>query len=115
VQKLPGSRDLKMVLATQQADMGEADQALKEVRGMLKGNADDRQVYITLAQMYTRLRRFSDAEQALDKAEQLSSQDGRQEYVWFLRGSTFERESATPRRKNSSRKVWRAIRNTPPR
>src|ERR1700730_10146148 len=74
VQKLPGSRDLKMVLASQQADMGQADKALKDVRAMLKGNAnssstsDDRQVYIALAQMNTRLRRFSDAEQALDKA-----------------------------------------------
>ena len=43
-----------MVLAAQQADMGDADKALKDVRAMLKGdgnaNADDRQVYITLAQ-----------------------------------------------------------------
>jgi tetratricopeptide (TPR) repeat protein len=100
VQKLPSSRDLKMVLASQQADMGDADKALKDVRAMLKGdtgananaNSDDRQVYITLAQMNTRLRRFSDAEQALDKAEQLSSKADDKEYVWFLRGSTFERE-----------------------
>jgi len=92
VQKLPTSRDLKMVLAAQQADMGEPDKALKDVRAMLKGDSDDRQVYITLAQMYTRLRRFSDAEQALDKAEQLSTKADDKEYVWFLRGSTFERE-----------------------
>ncbi len=102
VEKLPTSRDLKMVLAAQQADMGEADKALKDVRAMLKGdanansssnsNSDDRQVYITLAQMNTRLRRFSDAEQALDKAEQLSTKTEDKEYIWFLRGSTFERE-----------------------
>ncbi len=92
VQKLPNSRDLKMVLAAQQADMGKADEALKDVHALLKGNAEDRQVYITLAQMNTRLRRFPDAEQALDKAEQLSTKDDDKEYVWFLRGSTFERE-----------------------
>jgi tetratricopeptide (TPR) repeat protein len=94
VQKLPKSRDLKMVLAAQQADMGDADKALKDVRAMLKGDgsADDRQVYITLAQMYTRLRRFNDAEQALDKAEQLSAKPDDKEYVWFLRGSTYERD-----------------------
>jgi tetratricopeptide (TPR) repeat protein len=94
VQKLPTSRDLKMVLAAQQADMGQADQALKEVNALLKGNgnSEDRQVYITLAQMNTRLRRFGDAEQDLDKAEQLSTKDDDKEYVWFLRGSTFERE-----------------------
>ena len=113
VQKLPTSRDLKMVLAAQQADMGEADQALKDVRAMLKGgansssssNSDDRQVYITLAQMNTRLRRFSEAEQALDKAEQLSSKPEDKEYVWFLRGSTFEREKRYPEAEEQFKKV----------
>src|ERR1017187_1779010 len=111
VQKLPGSRDLKMVLAAQQADMGEADKALKDVRAMLKGdananaNSDDRQVYITLAQMNTRLRRFSDAEQDLDKAEQLSSKTDDKEYVWFLRGSTFEREKRYAEAEEQFKKV----------
>jgi tetratricopeptide (TPR) repeat protein len=113
VQKLPGSRDLKLVLASQQADMGEADKALKDVRAMLKGdgnsksdsNSDDRQVYIALAQMNTRLRRFSDAEQALDKAEQLSTKADDKEYVWFLRGSTFEREKRYAEAEEEFKKV----------
>jgi tetratricopeptide (TPR) repeat protein len=94
VQKLP-SPQLKMVLATQRADVGDADKALKDVHGMLKGdansNSEDREVYVTLAQMNTRLRRFNDAEQALDKAEQLSKKQEDKEYVWFLRGANFER------------------------
>ena len=113
VQKLPTSRDLKMVLAAQQADMGEPEQALKDVRAMLKGgansnsnsNSDDRQVYITLAQMYTRLHRFSEAEQALDKAEALSSKPEDKEYVWFLRGSTFERQKRYPEAEEQFKKV----------
>ncbi len=111
VQKLPTSRDLKMVLAAQQADMGDADKALKDVRAMLKGDAnansssDDRQVYITLAQMNTRLRRFPDAEQALDKAEQLSSKTEDKEYIWFLRGSTFEREKRYAEAEEQFKKV----------
>jgi len=92
VQKLPNSRDLKMVLAAEEADMGSPDPALKEVRSLLKGTPDDRSVYITLAQMNTRLKRYPDAEQALDKAEQLSTKDDDKEYIWFLRGSTFERQ-----------------------
>ena len=92
VQKLPNSRDLKMVLAAQQADLGDSDHALQDVRALLKGTADDRQVYITLAQINTRLKRYPDAEQALDKAEQLSAKQDDKEYVWFLRGSTFERQ-----------------------
>jgi tetratricopeptide (TPR) repeat protein len=109
VKKEPNSRDLKMVLASQQADMGDADKALKDVRAMLKGDAasasDDRQVYITLGQMYTRLRRFSDAEQALDKAEQLSTKAEDKEYIWFLRGSTFEREKRYAEAEEQFKKV----------
>jgi tetratricopeptide (TPR) repeat protein len=105
VQKLPSSRDLKMVLASQQADMGDADKALKDVRAMLKGDADDRQVYIALAQMNTRLRRFPDAEQALDKAEQLSIKIEDKEYVWFLRGSTFERDKRYPEAEEQFKRV----------
>jgi tetratricopeptide (TPR) repeat protein len=104
VQKLP-SPQLKMVLALQQADMGEADQALKDVHGMLKGDADDREIYITLAQMNTRLRRFSDAEQALDKAEQLSTKTEDKEYVWFLRGSNFERDKRYTEAEEQFKKV----------
>jgi tetratricopeptide (TPR) repeat protein len=108
VQKLP-SFQLKLVLAAQRADMGDADAALKDVHGMVKGNADDRdhdrEVYIMLAQMNTRLRRFSDADAALDKAEQLSTKAEDKEYVWFLRGSNFEREKQYPQAEEQFKKV----------
>ena len=104
VQKLP-STQLKMVLAAQQADMGDGDKALKDVHAMLKGNADDREIYIVLAQMNTRLRRFSDADQALDKAEQLATKPDDKEYVWFLRGSNFERDKKYPEAEEQFKKV----------
>ena len=106
VQKLPSST-LKMVLAAQQADMGDADKALKDVHAMLKGNAnpEDREIYITLAQMNTRLRRFSDADQALDKAEQLSTKADDKEYIWFLRGSNFERQKRYSEAEEQFKKV----------
>jgi tetratricopeptide (TPR) repeat protein len=110
VQKLP-SPQLKMVLALQQVDMGDADKAIADVRAMLKGGvnssskSDDREVYITLAQMNARLRRFSDAAQALDKAEQLSSKTDDEEYVWFLRGSNFEREKRYAEAEEQFKKV----------
>ncbi len=110
VQKLP-SPQLKMVLALQQVDMGDADKALADVRAMLKGGADsssnseDREVYITLAQMNARLRRFSDAAQALDKAEALSSKTDDKEYIWFLRGSNFEREKRYTEAEEQFKKV----------
>ena len=81
VQKLPNDRGLKMVYAAQLADMGQPDQGLQLVKSLLKGTPEDREVYVTLAQMYSRLKRWPDAEQALDKVEQLSSKPEEKEYV----------------------------------
>jgi len=92
VQKLPNDRGLQMVYAAQLADTGASDKALAEVRSMIKGKPEDRDVYITLAQMNTRLKRWDDAQHALDKAEELSSKPDDKEYVYFLRGSSFERQ-----------------------
>jgi tetratricopeptide (TPR) repeat protein len=91
-EKMPNDRGLRMVLDAQLADTGDADKALADVRSMLKGTPEDREVYINLAQMYTRLKRWSDAEEALDKAGHLSTKAEDVEYIAFLRGSTYERE-----------------------
>ncbi len=92
VQKMPNDRGLRMVLDSQLADTGDADKALADVRSMLKGGPEDREIYITLAQMYTRLKRWSEAEDSLNKAEQLSAKAEDKQYVSFLRGSTLERQ-----------------------
>ena len=92
VQKMPNDRGLRMVLDAQLADTGAAEKALADVRSLLKGTPEDREVYITLAQMNTRLKRWDDADQALAKAEQFSTKPEDKEYVHFLRGSTFERQ-----------------------
>jgi len=92
VDKMPNDRGLRMVLDSQLADTGDADKALADVRSLLKGTDDDREVYITLAQMNTRLKRWKDAEEALDKAQHLSAKSEDVEYVNFLRGSTYERQ-----------------------
>ena len=103
--KLPNDRELKMVYAAQLADQGQPDAALEQVKSMLKGTPDDRDVYIRLAQMYTRLKRWPEAEAALDKAAQLSTKDEDKEYVEFLRGSTYERQKKYDQAEETFRKV----------
>ena len=92
VQKLPTDRELRMVLDAQLADNGDPEKPLADVRSMLKGTPEDRDVYLRLAIMYTRLKRWSDAEEALDKAEHLSTKPDDVEYVYFLRGDAYGRE-----------------------
>lgn len=91
-QKLPNDRDLRMVYDAQLADTGDPEKPLADVRSLLSGTPEDREVYLRLAIMYTRLKRWSEAEDALNKAEKLSIKAEDKEYVYFLRGSTYERE-----------------------
>jgi len=104
-QKLPNDRGLKMVYASQLADMGQPDAGLDQVKSLLKGTTEDRDVYITLAQMYTRLKRWPEAEAALDKAAGVSTKDEDKEYVQFLRGSTYERQKKYDQAEDVFRKV----------
>jgi tetratricopeptide (TPR) repeat protein len=92
VQKMPDDHDLRMVLDAQLADTGDPEKPLADVRSLLKGKPEDREVYVRLAIMYTRLKRYSDAEEALNKAETLSTKSEDKEYVFFLRGDTYEHE-----------------------
>jgi len=92
VQKMPDDRELRMVLDAQLADTGDPEKPLADVRSLLKGKPEDREVYVRLAIMYTRLKRYSDAEETLNKAEQLSIKPEDKEYVYFLRGDTYEHE-----------------------
>lgn len=92
VQKMPDDRELRMVLDGQLADTGDPEKPLADVRSLLTGKSDDRDIYVRLAIMYTRLKRWSDAEESLNKAELLSTKPEDKEYVYFLRGSTYERQ-----------------------
>ena len=105
VQKLPNNRALKMVYAAQLADMGQADAGLQQVKSLLKGGPEDRDVYITLSQMYSRLKRWPEAEEALDKADPLSAKDEDKQYISFLRGSTYERQKKYEPAEEAFRKV----------
>jgi tetratricopeptide (TPR) repeat protein len=103
--KLPKDRDLKMVYAGQVADEGQPDVAIEQVKTLLKGTPEDREVYINLATMYSRLKRWSEAEAALDKAEQLSTKQEDKDTVQFLRASGYERQKKYDQAEELFRKI----------
>jgi tetratricopeptide (TPR) repeat protein len=92
VQKLPNDRDLRMVLDAQLADTGQLDQAVADMRSMLKGGAEDRDVYVRLGIVYTRAKQWNDALEALAKAEEVSTKADDKAYVLFLRGDLYQRQ-----------------------
>jgi tetratricopeptide (TPR) repeat protein len=92
VNKLPNDRLLKLTLAQQLADNGQGDAALAEARKLLKGTPDDRETYLSIAQIEARLRRWKDAEQDLQKAVSLSTKPDDKRYALFVEASMFERQ-----------------------
>ena len=92
VQKMPNDRDLRMVLDAQLADTGQLDQAVADMRSMLKGGPEDRDVYVRLGIVYTRAKQWNDALQALAKAEEVSTKPDDKAYVLFLRGDLYQRQ-----------------------
>jgi len=104
-QKLPNDRELRMVLDAQLADTGDPEKPLADIRSMLKGTPEDREVYLRLSIVYTRLKRWSEAEESLDKAEKLSTKAEEKEYVSFLRGDTYQREKKYDEAEAEFRKI----------
>lgn len=88
----PKNRDLKLMLAAELADHGQTDEGLNMAKSLLKGNSDDRVVYQAIAQIDIRLRRWKDAEEAIDNAEPLSTKKADKTYLLFLRGELAERQ-----------------------
>ncbi|HUN83442.1 MAG TPA: tetratricopeptide repeat protein [Terracidiphilus sp.] len=88
----PKNTDLKLMLAGELADEGKADEGLAMAKGLLDNSDKDRLVWLTLAQMDTRLHRWKDAEDALNKADPLSTKKDDKVYVLFLRGALAERQ-----------------------
>ena len=103
--KFPDDRDLQMVAASQQADMGQSDAAIAQVKSMLKGNADDQKVYVALAQMYSRVKDWKSAETAISKAIELSSKQEDKDYAIFVQGSIYERQKKYDLAEESFHKV----------
>jgi tetratricopeptide (TPR) repeat protein len=89
---LPKNHAVQMMYAGQLADMGQVDQALALAKAQLTGTADDRDVQTDLAQMYIRLKRFSDASAQLDKAEATATKPEEKLYACFLRGELYDRQ-----------------------
>ena len=105
VQKMPGDRDLRMVLDAQLADLGQVDPAVSDVRSLLKGGPEDRNVYVQLGIIYTRAKRWNDALEVLAKAEQLSTKNEEKAYVYFLRGDLYQRQKMFDQAESQFQKV----------
>jgi tetratricopeptide (TPR) repeat protein len=88
----PKNRDLKLMLASELVDQGKDDEGIAMAKGMLNNTPQDREVWLTLAQIYTRTRKWKEADEALSKATPLTSKKEDTIYLLFLKGGLAERQ-----------------------
>ncbi|UWZ86781.1 tetratricopeptide repeat protein [Occallatibacter riparius] len=89
----PKDRDLKLMLAGELVDLGKSDDGLNMAKSLLTGNdSDDRSIYFGLGNMYTRLRRFKEAEEVLAKATPMATRKEDKLYLLFLKGALADRQ-----------------------
>jgi tetratricopeptide (TPR) repeat protein len=106
--RFPNDRAMQIVAASQRADLGDSATAIAQVKLMLKGTADDRDVYIALAQMYSRTKDWPQAESSINKALELSTKPDDKVYATFVAGSIYERQKKYELAEESFRKVLAA-------
>ena len=92
VEANPKNRDLKLMLAGELVDQGKEEEGIAMAKGMLNNSVSDREVWIALGQIYTRIHKWKEAEEALNKATPLTSKKEDSIYLFFLKGSLAERQ-----------------------
>lgn len=90
--KFPKNRGLKLALANQLATSGKYDEGTGLARGLLNNTPQDREVYLALAQMDMHAKKWKEAGDALDKAEQLSSTNQEKLGVYLERAIVEDRQ-----------------------
>jgi len=92
---MPKDHAIQLMYAGQLADTGQVDEGLAIANAQLaatKGNADERDSRLALAQIYIRLKRWQDASAQLDSADALATKPDERLYVAFLRGTLYDRQ-----------------------
>jgi len=92
LKKYPKNRELLMLRASLLGQEGHPNEAVAQLKKMLTGSPDDRDIYLSIAQIYSRAKLYPKAEEVIHQALALSSNPEDQEYARFMLGSVYERE-----------------------
>ena len=92
ITQYPDDRSFVMTRALLLGEKGDAAGGAALIQGLMKESPKDFELYMTLAQVYERARKFHEADQEAQEAEKLAGRQGNRVMVWFLRGAIAERQ-----------------------
>jgi tetratricopeptide (TPR) repeat protein len=101
----PKDPEMTVTLAMLYGEKTETTAATQLLQGLLQGNDADQEIYVDIAQVQERGRKYSEAEQTAQKAEQMAHEDSGKETAWFLLGSIYERQKRFDQAEQQFRKV----------
>ncbi|MBV9677746.1 MAG: tetratricopeptide repeat protein [Acidobacteriaceae bacterium] len=104
LKKYPNDRTIHEVRAQLLADQGKTDAALGELNKLLDGK-NDREIYVAMADINQKAKRYSEATKNLDQADKLSQAKEDKSTVLFMRGAMYERE----KKYDEAEKVFRQV------
>jgi tetratricopeptide (TPR) repeat protein len=88
--KSPADRTLRVMKGTLLAETGKAQQGAEWLEKMLDGK-QDRETYLSIAQVWEKGKNYAAMGKALDAAEKLSDSDDEKEGIYFMRGAMLEK------------------------
>jgi tetratricopeptide (TPR) repeat protein len=88
----PKDDGLTVQLATLYGEKLDAASAVPLLQGLLRGDDADYEVYLDLAQVLERCKKYPEAEQAAEKAIALAKDNSSKESAWFMLGIIYERQ-----------------------
>jgi tetratricopeptide (TPR) repeat protein len=103
--KYPSDASVRASEALLLGENGQTDEAVKILRAQLRNGDGDREIYLNIAQVYERGRRYKEAEDTARAAEALPGQPRDNEMVWFLLGAIYERQKFFDRAEEQFKKV----------
>jgi tetratricopeptide (TPR) repeat protein len=92
VAKYPKDTAIKSSYALLLGETNQTEEAAKLLRLQLNGTESDREVYLNIAQIYERGRRYPEAEKSARAAEAIAGAPRENEMTWFLLGAIYERQ-----------------------
>jgi tetratricopeptide (TPR) repeat protein len=104
LKKYPNDRTIHEVHAQLLADQGKTDAALAELNKLLDGK-NNREIYLAMADINQKAKKFSEAGKDIDEAEKLSQSKEDKTNVLFMRGALYEREKKFDEAEKTFRQV----------
>ena len=101
----PNDPGLTVTLAMLYGEKSDAEAATKLLDSLLKGNDGDQEIYLNLAQVQERGRKYAEAEQSAQKAEQMARGNDDKETAWFMLGAIYERQKKFDQAEQEFRKA----------